>query len=162
MQVLSQKFKQEQVKVSALTYEYRPNTNFAFISSPIDLTDDDAYDATDSVPAKRQRRSVRKGVKGKFIKYTSCESLWMGDTLKDFTSLIEGNETAHEASWEQKQKFEIAMNALEEPVQIDMALTALEELEKLNGRVICALEEQKAQLSKREDYLSKLVRKDKR
>ena len=144
-----------------MAYEHRSNTNFAFIDSPIDLTDD-ADDATDSVPAKRQRRSVRKDVKGKIVKYTSCESLWMGDTLKDFTSLIEDNETVHEASTEQKKHLEIAMNALEEPAQIDMALNALKELEKLNGIIICALEEQKPQLSKREDYLSKLVRKDKK
>ena len=144
-----------------MAYEHRPNTNLAFIDSPIDLTDD-ADDATDSVPAKRQRRSVRKDVKGKIIKYTSCESLWMGDTLKDFTSLIEDNETVHEASTEQKKHLEIAMNALEEPAQIDMALSALKELEKLNREIVCALKEQKPRLSKREDYLSKLVRKDKK
>ena len=84
----------------------------------------------------------------------------MGDTLEDLTSLIEGNEVAHDASTEQKKRLEIAMNALKEPVQIDMALSALKELENLNGKIVRALKEQQSRLSKREDYLSTLVRKD--
>ena len=84
----------------------------------------------------------------------------MGDTLEDLTLLIEGNEVAHDASTEQKKRLEIAMNALKEPVQIDMALSALKELENLNGKIVRALKEQQSRLSKREDYLSTLVRKD--
>ena len=37
--------------------------------------------------------------------------------------------TAHEAPKEQKKHLKIAMNALEEPAQIGMALSALKELE---------------------------------
>ena len=137
MQVLTRK---ERVKVSTLAYMHSSITNPASIGSPVDLTDD-AEDVEDTVPAKRRRCSARKGVKGKIIKYTSCESLWIGDTLADFTSLIEGTETAHEASIRQKKQLEIAMNALHEPVQIDVALSALKELERLNGEIVFVLKE---------------------
>lgn len=156
MQILTWK---EKVKVSTLAYMHSSITNPASIGSLVDLTDD-TEDVTDSIPAKRRRCSAWKRVKGKIIKYTSCESLWMGDTLADFTSLIKGNETAHEASIEQKKQLEIAMSALEELAQIDMALSALKELKRLNGEIVCALKEQKPRLLTREDYLSKLVCED--